>query len=1301
MKNQIFKIIGITSLLILSLTFTASAAENDARCNTPFDWRPAGVSHEGGSINCPEGLGFPTFNAYNDANVFETGGPISEQEFAWVRVPENEFRDVRQNYKKNIYLPEGEIARTWNYIHNAGKPGRTDTIARNVKIKMNGFERQDDGSYLHFADSTRGSRDIHEISVTISASNTTPRSITDTFTVETDRGKAIRILPEADRGRRARCTNITNTPGAGCNPVVDNFAPHNIVSGSGISLESTHRGGERNVVHASEGYRIYISTFLEVVNPPEEAICEVLEFTQMNTPANEGDRVTFRLDEVTDGFRNDIRFNESDGDISTGSFNIADTVSIRNWENGDEFVAKVTGQPRCEYRAPLEAPIVECSDLVLTPNFRDENLEFVGQEVSFRVDVAPRSFFDQIQHDLDRRRTGVTTRNNGRTIDVVGWSEGSTVTSRVPGSADCIDTYTFPDLPEEEVPICRSLEFDTNAITRDGSTAIIPTEIVVDEDYGDYEVTTETNDTSGSTFNESNNTVVVTGIDENTTVTAFIEEEDGSIRCRDTHSFFTTIEDDCELLTLEEVNRTDDTITLEASVTPSEFNIIATVEGEGTITVEEDREGFLRFQITNFDEDTVVTVDAEDTEVTACSKQFDNFPAQENLCRDLDVTPNSYDHTVDPVETFRATTSPRNLDAPFIWEVYETNSDGEEERVSRTENDGTFTLPGLDGRQRIRVFIEDEFVEEGYSCEAEIEGEVPFNLCPDLQIRRPGKPSYESAAFCPSNGQPIILQATGFDDFEDNIVWRAEGECNELTGPIFTDGEQEARCELVSDINNPVIIRGCNPSNFITVESVSEPEQCNAVIPPRDLPGDKPGEIFKEVVHSSFVSRDVNRVKYRVTYKPNFSFFSNIFDEVTLFDNIGEILPGQNPEFSSLGILPGTLSPIPGTMIVTNVPAGGEVTGNIFSPDGVTITNLDNLAVGDVVSIEYEAELNSALRITDACERLANSCGETFINTAFDNFGQESSASLTALCPFILARGFGDVFLEQDFSTGIDIAKCTSRPSAEGPVFTPAPPETQEIVSTGSELVGPSHRVCKEGGVEGYGDEVLGSISSSVCEVGLTLADRWQTETITNGIEVNILRIARNLIPLASSTISNLSEATLANINPNPGSQVIIRDNADLTIGTAGQNLTVDGQAKTIIVRNGNLRINSNIEYGPATDPTKPPVIAFLVINGNIEIDPSVTDLAGIYAAVAKDEGTGFIERAGGTSNNLITIRGSVFGDIEPLFNQTTAVGDLVRDRGAVTVIYDGRIVLNTPPGLEDIVEFNQYQTANGSQIFN
>ena len=1041
-----------------------------------------------------------------------------------------------------------------------------------------------------------------------------------------------------------------------------------------------------------------------VVLYAEPPTCEELSFTRSGNITNEGDRVRYKLQNVTDGFRNDIEFNSTGGRVDTSRFAIDETVSFSGWEDGDTFTAEVPGYDACVYEDTPSIPL--CNEVLLNPRFEDEDLEFVGQRVEFIVSTDPLNFLTDLEHTLDgsednvRKKDPLVPNIFNDVMIVEGWRPGSVFQSVVTGHEDtCIATYTFPDITTE-TPICRSLDFDIDNIIRDGDTATIPTDIVVEEGYGDYEVSTDAG-SAGSSFNETDSTVVVTGIEDGTTVTAQITEEDGTVNCIDTYTFRDT--EECELVTLTKVDETDDRISFEATVEPDTFNLIATIDDGDIVNVEEE-EGKITFDVINFDEDTELTVEAENSDVTACSKTYKRFPPQESLCLDLDVTPDSYDHTEDSSVLFRASTTPPNLPdgANFIWEIITRDANGDiisEETID--DEDETFRVSDLDGRQTIRVYVEDEYVEEGYECEAKMEGEVPYNLCPDLQIRRPGKPSFESAAYCPERGQPIILQPVGYGEFEDDVIWRAEGECNPLTGPIFTDGVQEARCELVTNIKNPVIIRGCNAASFITVKSVTQPEQCEAVIPPGPGEGDKPGEIFKEVVHSSFVSRDVNKVTYRVTYKPNFSFFSNVFDTVTLFDNIANVLPGQNPEFASLGILPGTLSPIPESMVVTDPTRGQlQISGNILSPDGVTISNLDALNIGEFVSIQYDAQLNSALRLTDACERLVNSCGENFINTAIDNFGQESSASLTALCPFILARGFGDVFLEQDFSTGIDIARCTSRPGAEGPVFTPAPPEENQIVSTGSELVGPSHRVCKEGGVEGYGDEVLGSISSSVCEVGLTLADRWQTETINNGIEVNILRIARNLIPFASSTISSLSEASLANLNPNPGSQVIIRDNADLTIGTVGETLTVDGQAKTIIVRNGNLKINSNIEYGAATDPTKPPVIAFLVINGNIEIDPGVTDLVGIYAAVAKDEGTGFIQRSA-KSKNLITIRGSVFGDLEPLFNQTTAVGDLVRDRGAVTVIYDGRIVLNTPPGLEDIVEFNQYQTANGSDIFN
>lgn len=1354
---------------------------------------------------CPDGIGFPSFNVYqNYPMVSELVDVNGTTETRYLYGNENDFARVRKvalesdgqyyiqnhndgnlGFTNNLRLQEGERGEILLYVHNAGAPDRNtgvrnSVVAKNTKIKVNGFRLNTNGDYVSNPGTT------HTFTAQITSSNSVPQLITDQFTITTEPNKMVRLRPISVL--EFSCRN-KDCDGA---PVITDRDPQELVGSNGLNLTSSFEGSGVSTgdFYGSNHYRKKMLFEVEVFENPvcesltykladnpsyegepvEVAIkaipssfqssvnatisgrgrvnlngakdrleitdwqsddlvtmfvstepsvpactktlvmpsftCENLEFAQVNTPTVEGEKVFFRLIDVTEGFRRDISYAESDGDINRGGL-LNRRISMENWQNGDEFVAKVPGYPQCEYRATLEVeeePV--CNYLGMRPNFDEEEIEFVGQELEFTVGTLPLQFIADVEYTLDGsseniRETGFPLILND-VIKVQGWSEGSTLNAVVPGYEDiCEVNYIFPRVDTEQ-PVCRALDFDVENITRDGDTAVIPVDISVEEGYGDYEVITNSNDPSvGTSFDPVNSTVTVTGIsDQQTTVSAFVQNErnQNEPNCADTYTF--PGKNICEMVELNVINETDDKITFEATVEPSSFNLYAAISSGSEIINLEEEEGKITFDVINFNSNTSLKVGALGTSVDDCYKTY-KFPetTEDILCRDLDVTPDSYDHTESTVQRFKAGTTPANLDVPYIWEVYQEDEDGDRELISREEDNETYTVRDLDGRQIIRVYIEDEFVEKGYECEAEIEGEVPYNLCPDLEIRRTSR---QPGLYCPSNGQPIILEATGYGDFEDDLVWRAEGDCNPLTGPIFTDGEQEARCELVTDISNPVIVRGCDPSSVISVESVTQPDECRAIVSAKDLPGDETGEIFKEVAASSFVSRDINEVTYRINYKPNL-FFSNIFDKVTIFDNIGGTILGSNPEFIDLRIPPGTLSPIPESMTVT-YPKGRNIvqSGNLFSPEGLELNNLNQLAQnGESVTIQYRARLNSALKLTDACERLVNSCGETFINTAFTNFGQESSASLTALCPFILARGFGDVFLERDFASGIDIAKCTSRPSAEGPVFTPAPPELNEIVRTGANIAGPNHRICQEGGVEGYGDEVLNSISSSVCEVSLGLSEKWQKESITNGIEVNILRIARNLIPFASETISSLTEANLANLNPNPGSQVIIRDNADLTIGNPGETLIVDGQAKTIIVRNGNLRINSNIDYGAAIDPTKPPVIAFLVINGNIEIDPEVTSLVGIYAAVEKDEGTGFIQRATGKSDKLITIHGSVFGDLEPLFNQTTAVGDLVRDRGAVTVIYDGRIILNTPPGLEDIVEFNQYQTANGNNIFN
>ena len=101
-----------------------------------------------------------------------------------------------------------------------------------------------------------------------------------------------------------------------------------------------------------------------------------------------------------------------------------------------------------------------------------------------------------------------------------------------------------------------------------------------------------------------------------------------------------------------------------------------------------------------------------------------------------------------------------------------------------------------------------------------------------------------------------------------------------------------------------------------------------------------------------------------------------------------------------------------------------------------------------------------------------------------------------------------------------------------------------------------------------------------------------------------------------------------------------------------------------------------------------------------------VTEINGVYAVIPKGGEGGKIqwsteENEDGTSDKPILIRGSVYGDIDPLFAGVTAAGDLSKDRGGVTVIYDGRITRRVPPGLQDVIKFNQFQTAIGSPLFN
>ena len=68
----------------------------------------------------------------------------------------------------------------------------------------------------------------------------------------------------------------------------------------------------------------------------------------------------------------------------------------------------------------------------------------------------------------------------------------------------------------------------------------------------------------------------------------------------------------------------------------------------------------------------------------------------------------------------------------------------------------------------------------------------------------------------------------------------------------------------------------------------------------------------------------------------------------------------------------------------------------------------------------------------------------------------------------------------------------------------------------------------------------------------------------------------------------------------------------------------------------------------------------------------------------------GKIKNSGLSTSKLLTIYGSLIGDVYDLFNERTGIGDPRKDEGSVTIRYDERIILNTPPGISELINIQQ-----------
>ncbi len=409
-----------------------------------------------------------------------------------------------------------------------------------------------------------------------------------------------------------------------------------------------------------------------------------------------------------------------------------------------------------------------------------------------------------------------------------------------------------------------------------------------------------------------------------------------------------------------------------------------------------------------------------------------------------------------------------------------------------------------------------------------------------------------------------------------------------------------------------------------------------------------------------------------------------------------------------------------------------------------TIT-LFGINSNDKITIEYQAKFITILNLQDCqdgeyCKESVDNTGKVISTEYCDETVSDGTTITTCerdndqptpesnkttadiVCAYFLTRASGDVFLEDDLEYGIDISKCYPYKNVTS-LITKERPVNANLASTGSaQVVNINNEICKGGqnNFENlsasdaakselnklYGSEIAKNLSSQICEVAILPGLQWTKAGIKAAIEKNVDKLVRWETTLVNSRINDISNPITYFQGDNNNNKLIITSDSDITIS--------GDQAKTIIVRDADLVINSNIKYAENAPNAS---LGVIVIDGNIYIDKSVTELAGAYFVQGgTDPELDFDEnKSRFSTGNIIssknkvgteqgdnevadlplTINGSLYGNVGPLFSKRVGAGDVSQDEGAVTIRYDQRMIQNPPPGFSELFgELSQSQTA-------
>ncbi|MDD2892143.1 MAG: hypothetical protein PHQ95_04205, partial [Candidatus Gracilibacteria bacterium] len=202
----------------------------------------------------------------------------------------------------------------------------------------------------------------------------------------------------------------------------------------------------------------------------------------------------------------------------------------------------------------------------------------------------------------------------------------------------------------------------------------------------------------------------------------------------------------------------------------------------------------------------------------------------------------------------------------------------------------------------------------------------------------------------------------------------------------------------------------------------------------------------------------------------------------------------------------------------------------------------------------------------------------------------------------------------------------------------------------------------------------LSSATTSVSDAGLS-----QTiSTGTAGEEVNITDqlIATSDIYTPSVNITSENDIITKSIKLGDTESIRVFKSGNVSID---RNLNLS-TVKTVIIEDGDLVINKNIRYNNNISS-----YAWIVKNGNIRIDPTVTNIAGVYVVL-----NGSILSNGGSTSNRLTVDGSLYGNTLDLVNNRSYVrgqtGYSALNVGVV-INYSNRVIMYPPPFLAKFLE--------------